>query len=48
MANRTAPPAQIREWAREKGVEVGQRGRVSTTVQTAFYAEHTPSGKPKG
>ena len=47
MAKRSAAPSQIREWANDNGHTVGVRGRLSAEVQDAFYANHTPSGKPK-
>lgn len=48
MAKRTAAPSQIREWANSQpDLNVGVRGRLSAEVQDAFYANHTPSGKPK-
>lgn len=48
MAKRSAPASSIRNWARESGKEVGQRGRLSKGLQDEFYKSHTPSGKPKG
>lgn len=37
----TAPtPAQIRAWAKENGIEVGTRGRLSAEVREAYAAAH--------
>ena len=33
----------IREWARENGHEVSERGRISTTILTAYAASNTES-----
>lgn len=41
-AGRTGDAAAIREWAREQGIEVNERGRVSAEVR-ARYAAANPS-----
>lgn len=33
--------ARIREWARENGYDIGDRGRISQTVYDAYYAANT-------
>jgi Lsr2 len=35
-----ASPAEIRQWARENGWEVPERGRVATEVREAYAAAH--------
>lgn len=35
-----ASPAEIREWARSQGMEVSDRGRISTAVIEAYEAAH--------
>jgi DNA polymerase-3 subunit epsilon len=37
-------PAAVRAWARERGYDVGTRGRISTNVLIAYRAAHTRSG----
>lgn len=32
--------AIIRQWAKESGFEVGERGRISATVREAYAAKH--------
>jgi Lsr2 len=36
-----ATPAQIREWATARGIEVSARGRISSTVRDMYDAEHS-------
>ena len=36
MTNSTATPAEVREWARENGYEIGERGRISSEIAMAF------------
>ncbi|MET8509205.1 Lsr2 family protein [Streptomyces sp. NPDC004787] len=38
--NKTQDTPQIREWAREHGYEVSERGRVPATVREAYEAAH--------
>ena len=38
--NGGASAAEIREWARENGFEVSERGRVSAEVKQAYEAAH--------
>lgn len=33
-------PAELRAWARENGITVGDRGRVPATVHAAFTVAH--------
>ena len=33
--------AEIRQWARQNGIEVGTRGRIGPDVKAAFLAAHT-------
>lgn len=33
-------PAELREWARENGFEVSERGRVSQEIRDAYEAAH--------
>ena len=35
-----AKPTEIREWARSQGMEVSDRGRISTAVIEAYEAAH--------
>lgn len=37
---RNSDVAAIREWARENGVEVSERGRISASVREAYEARH--------
>lgn len=46
-ANREQTTA-IRDWARQNGYEVAERGRIPTTVLEAFEAAHAVPSKPKG
>jgi len=39
-SGRGASAAHIRQWARENGYEVSERGRVSTEVREAYAAAH--------
>ena len=36
-----ASPAEIRAWARENGIEVGTRGRLSAAVIEAYTKAHS-------
>ena len=36
----TAPPEDVREWARAQGFEVSGRGRISSAVREAYDAAH--------
>lgn len=36
----TSDAAAIREWAQSQGIEVSQRGRVSDSVRSSYYAGH--------
>jgi len=36
----TAPPEDVREWARAQGLEVSGRGRISSAVREAYDAAH--------
>lgn len=44
---RTNDQTKIREWAADKGYEVGQRGRLSAEVQLAYKAAHRSTAKAK-
>lgn len=39
-ANRKASTAQVRQWARESGLQVSDRGRIPATVLEAYQAAH--------
>ncbi|MFF8848310.1 Lsr2 family protein [Streptomyces sp. NPDC015127] len=39
-ANRTQDTAQIREWARENGYDVSERGRVPAAIRSAYEQAH--------
>jgi uncharacterized protein YhaN len=41
----TADGAQIREWARAQGHEVGERGRLPTHIVAAYRAQHRDPGE---
>ena len=53
-AKRAGSPASreqtkaIRDWARQNGFELSDRGRIPATVIEAFEAAHTGKGKKKG
>lgn len=49
-SHKTAPGraeqlAAIRDWARQQGFEVSERGRIPEAIQDAFEKSHTPAGK---
>ena len=37
---------EIRDWARRNGFEVGERGRLSSTIEDAYYAAHPWEARP--
>jgi hypothetical protein len=46
-ANREQTKA-IRDWARQNGFDLAERGRIPATVLAAFDEAHLPPAKPKG
>jgi hypothetical protein len=39
----TSGTADVREWAREQGIEVSDRGRISREILTQYEAAQTPA-----
>lgn len=39
----TPPVAEVRQWAREQGMDVPPRGRLRSDILDAWHAAHTPA-----